>query len=111
MGSPIVLISAPAAYVICSTLVVATAAWLGADWLREPSLGLPVGIWIVLLGALLVEYVGRRRADFASRRPGEISSQPRLEWRRWARHALSWPGAAARRLGAREERLRVLEDQ
>ncbi len=110
-GPPVVLVPPAAAYVICSTLVVATAAWLGAEWLREPSCGLPIGIWIVLLGALLVEYAGRRRADLARRRTGEVSSPERLEWRRWARSILSWPISGAQRLGVKEERLRVLEDQ
>ncbi len=107
-GSRIVLIPPTATYVVCSTLVVAAAAWMGAGWLREPSLGLPIGIWIVVIGAAIVARAGRRREEHARGR-GELGAQPRLQWRRWVRQALAWPSQVARGLGASSERLRSLE--
>lgn len=41
---------------------VGTAAWLGADWLREPVAGLPAGAWLIGAGAGWAWAASRRRS-------------------------------------------------
>jgi hypothetical protein len=49
-----------AQFVLCACAVIATAAWLGTAWVREPILGLPAGMWLILAGALAVRTSERR---------------------------------------------------
>lgn len=53
--------------VLAACACVATARYLGADWLNETSLGLPMGVWVVALagawnGAVRASRERRRRA-------------------------------------------------
>lgn len=109
LGRPIVLIPPTAAYLVCSTLVVAAAAWLGADWLRDASVGLPAGVWIILLGTVLTAFVNRERET--PENTEAVVGAPRLAWRRTARRVLELPALVARRLGASEDHLRRLADR
>lgn len=55
------LINNSAARLMGTCGVVATAAFLGADWLKSPLLGLPTGIW--LIGAVQIgSWMAQRRA-------------------------------------------------
>lgn len=97
LGRPIALVSPAAAYLVCASLVVSTAAWLGAHWLRDATVGLPAGVWIILLGTGLTAYLNR---DRPAESKGRAAVPPRIAWRPWVRRALELPGLIARRLGA-----------
>lgn len=53
-----------AAWMLAGSATVATAAWLGLDWMKQPAHGVPIGLWLIGiagLAAMAVEH--RRRAN------------------------------------------------
>ena len=110
----LVLLSPAAAVLVGGCMLVATAVYLGADWLRTPTLGMPAGVWAVMLSSVLVWYVGRSSAPVG--RSGGLLA------------GLAWPGVSAARwrgtvrrilgilpriaawYGIEESRLRKVED-
>jgi hypothetical protein len=60
-----------------SCIVVATAAYLGANWLRQTALGLPVGLWLVGAVQVQVWLVSRARSDAAHNPRSSINAVAR----------------------------------
>lgn len=60
--APVSLFPPPVSYALGASLAVFTAAWLGADWLREPVAGLPAGAWLIAASAAFGWSAARRRA-------------------------------------------------
>jgi hypothetical protein len=63
--SPRPLLSPPVVVGLTGCALVATAAWLGADWLRFDMVGIPVGLWFVFAA---MAYSWRRTHDVEFRK-------------------------------------------
>jgi hypothetical protein len=58
--APAPLLSPPVIVGLTGCAIVATAAWLGADWLRFDMIGVPIGLWFVFAA---MAYSWRRSLD------------------------------------------------
>lgn len=70
--------------------LVATAYWLGASWLGNPALGLPAGVWVVILTVAWAKLIQERERHSPARLAdlSPVDTNPGLDGGlRWPRNA------------------------
>src|SRR5262245_32261600 len=88
------LLSSGTSFLLGTCGTVATAAYLGVDWLREPVLGLPAGVWTIALVQAAGSVMGRpaRRSGAARGRRQVASPETKLSMFAGLAAAAAWEG-------------------